>query len=177
MTDEELVYLIREKNEDAEYLFMKRYESIIPKISFAAVGHFANDSEVISTAYIVLMQCVYSYDDILNNNFKAYFSMCLRRRLNSLLKKYRYSEKSRWNYNYLDLADVEISDYTLNDPVQKYIFEEEKGTIVQALTPLEKRIFIAYVEGYQALEIALDESVPIKKVYNTIHKVRKMLKR
>lgn len=177
MTDEELVYLIREKNEDAEYVFMKRYERIIPKISYTAVGSFANDSEVLSTAYIVLMQCVYSYDDILNNNFKGYFSMCLKRRLNSLLKKYRYSEKSRWNYNYLDVTDVEISDYTLNDPVQKYIFEEEKGMIGKALTPLEQRIFFAYVEGYQSPEIALEERVPIKKVYNTIHKVRKMLKR
>lgn len=176
MSDEELVYLMREKNEDAETLFMQRYDSLIQKMSFKAVGYYAHDSEVKSMAYIVLMQCIQSYDDILNNLFSTYYQTCLRKRLNSLLKRNRYSEKSKWNYSYQDITEIEVKDYTLHDPIQKYIVEEVCEEVVNYLTPVERRVFQQCVEGYNSTEIAEREGVNIKKVYNTVHKIRKMLK-
>lgn len=176
MTDEELVYLMREKNEDAESIFVKRYERVIQRLSFSTVGHFAHDSEVKSTAYMVLMQCIQSYDEKLNSLFMTYYHTCLKKRLNSLLKQYRYSEKRRWLYDYQDIHEVEVGDYTLHDPIQNYIVDEEYHVLKAYLNDLEWRIFQMCTEGYKSAEIADVLNIQIKKVYNTVHKIKKMLK-
>lgn len=177
MTDEELVYLMREKNEDAESIFMKKYENVIQRISFTAVGYFAHDNEVKSTAYFVLMQCVQSYDEKLNNLFITYYNTCLRNRLKSLLRRYHYGEKNQWIHTYQDITEMEVKDYTLHDPLQQYIVEEQKTEVLAYLNVIEKAVFHKTIEGYNSAEIAMSENVPIKKVYNTIYKVKKMLKK
>lgn len=176
MSDEELIYLIREKNEDAEQLFIQKYEKVIQRTSFASVGYFAQDNEVKSMAYMVLMQCVQSYDGMLNSLFGTYYNTCLRNRLKSLLRQYRYGVKRQWMYNYQDITEIEVSDCTLHDPVQQYIAEEVWNDVSDNLSPLEQTIFQQSLDGYNSAEIAQSAAISIKKVYNTMHKVKKMLK-
>lgn len=177
MSDEELIYLMREKNEDAELLLVEKYDKIIQRTSFLTVGYFAYDSEVKSTAYAVLMQCVQSYDDKLNSLFGTYYTFCLKNRLRSLLKQYRYGVKRHWMYDYQDITEIDVKDHMLNDPIQRYIVEETCADIVAHLKPLECAIFEKSREGYTSAEVAELEGVSVKKVYNTIHKVKKMLKK
>lgn len=177
MTDEELIYLMREKNEDAEQLFIEKYDKVIQRTSFLTVGYFAQDSEVKSMAYTVLMQCVQSYDEKLNNLFATYYTFCLKNRLKSLLKQYRYGVKRQWTYDYQDITEIEVKDYTLNDPIEQYIAEETYANISLHLKPIEQNIFEKTRDGYTSVEVAELEGVSVKKVYNTMYKVKKMLKK
>lgn len=177
MSDEELVYLIREKNEDAETLLVEKYEKIIQRVSYATVGYFAQDNEVKSMSYIVLMQCIQSYDEKLNSLFITYYNICLRNRLKSLLKQYRYGVKRQWMYDYQDITEVEVKDYTLCDPIQAYIIADTCSDIIAHLSQLEQSIFQQSLDGYSSNEIAINENIPVKKVYNTMHKIKKMMKK
>lgn len=177
MSDEELIYLMREKNEDAELLFVEKYEKIIHRTSFLTVGYFAQDSEVKSMAYTVLMQCVQSYDEKLNSLFSTYYTFCLKNRLRSLLKQYRYGVKRQWTYDYQDITEIEVRDHTLNDPLQQYIAEEMYTGVLENLKPQECAIFEKTRDGYTSAEVAELEGVSVKKVYNTMYKVKKLLKK
>ena len=189
-TDNEMLYMIEEENEDAVLSLIDKYDSIINKIVKKYYNRNVNlgidEKDLYQEGLLGLLEAINRYDKNKEVLFKTYASKCIETNIITFIRKCARKKHSVLNDSVsLDKEIDEDNDvYTLIkdeefNPEERILFnsiiEETKGKLKETLTDFEYKVFILNVKDYKAKEIADITNKDIKSVFNALQRIRKKL--
>jgi len=169
--DNELIYLIKNNNEQANNLLIKKYENYIHS-RIHELG-LENHEDCFQEGLIVLFNAVNNFNEDYNKSFTKYFEVLLNNKLIDL--KRRQIKES----NYFVLMDVFELDYC------NYLNEESSlieynncDALIAKLSFVEKSVFYDYFLCNLSIdEIALRQKTNKKNIYYIIYRIKKKIKK
>ena len=183
--DYELIYRIREENEDeALQDILQKYLPIIKSIAFSLKETFnylsLDEEDLIQEGRIALVEAVRTFDTTKEVLFYTYVILLIRR---SMLNYVRFLNAKKntvinFSYDYLDYENFLIDEVNLPD---NYVLEEELFNYLtefkNSLTFEEALIFEMRFNSFSYDEIANFLEISKKRIDNTMNKIRKKLKK
>ena len=123
--DYELIYMVRENNEDSEDLLINKYIPIIMNISNYYYDRYSNygydRDDFIQEGYFGFLKAIKKYDEKKNALFYTFLVLCLHRTLITFCNRISNSKKNI-NGIYLDsIDDVDVADKTC-DTEQYFLY-------------------------------------------------------
>ena len=185
ISDDELIYLAREKNQYAEDILYSRYYKninyFLKEIYSYKEAYYDND-DLKQIALLKFISCVEKYDED-NGNFYSFCKLVIKRSIFDYLKIENkkiidYSLNNFINDNedimYIDLICEHSIEY---DKVKNDVINEEtKEKIFSLLEDNERRILEYKLMGYSYKEISLVFDKPIKFIDNQLVKIKNKIK-
>lgn len=191
-TDSKLIYMVNENNEDAKDYLYKKYSPLIHKeinrISRDAFRCGIEYSDLTQEAMLAFSEAIRDYDDHLDVKFITFATLCIKRRLINLMRKYNTNKQKIINNQvYLDnsidgynesLKEL-ISDKKGKEPLNKLITDESLKEVnqimIDKLSLSEKKALIGSINGLSINDIAEQLNMTTKQVYNLIYRARKKI--
>ena len=192
-TDEQLIDMIKDGNEDALNILIDRYQKFVRMNTnkYFLIGSDSND--VFQEGMIGLYLAIKNYSPDKETTFKTFAKMCIDRQLISALKS-----ANRQKYNILNNAisiNSELDDDTSNsnemitvvknsnaeDPLDIILdaeyYKKVKEDIYSQLSNKEKNVLDEYLEGKSYAEIAQKLECNTKSVDTALSRIKKKANR
>ena len=189
LEDETLAVMAKAENEESEAALeelLKRYKSAVNSI---ARGYFlsgGDTDDLLQEGMIGVFKAIASYNGAAA--FKPYAYKCIKTGILSAIKKSNRNKNKPLN-NFISLS-AELGDDADKrelmrgeeiDPEEAYINKEaEKELIAEiksALSELEYRVLLLYLQGFSYDDIAARTKKNVKSVDNTVQRIRKKIDR
>ena len=185
--DNELTYLLKDKNEIAQDVLYEKYkfiiDSIINKYRRVLLAYSIDFEEARQEANLAFSYAIYNYDEKKAASLNTFITLCVERKIRNLIKS-RETIKSRVQSETISLNNNDINlENILGDekyePLKtietidmlKYINNEVK-TI---LSIKELEVYNLLIQGLDYHEIATILNKTDKQIDNTIQRIRKKL--
>lgn len=178
--DYELLYMIRQKDETAFTILINKYENLAWMLIYKYIGTCKTGllaDDYMQMARLKLLQAVDDYREDQESSFCHYFCRIFRNHLIDCYRR-RMHDLQPISLDFQIREDDAV--YCLMDFIEKpqenfavsYEFAHRLKTQKAQLKPLEKQIVDLRALGYTYRQIADILNVNIKKVDNTLQKVR-----
>ena len=179
-TDEELIRLTAQKNNDAFVELASRYLWLIrAKARQCEVPAFDTD-DLSQEGLIGLYDAAVTFDPNGAASFKTYAGVCISNRFTSVLRKQTGLKNKPLN-DFVSIFDESSVAGLSNDDMETMVLFREMlaGVLSQVknlLSEQEQKVLAMYLGGYNRKEIAQVLSLPLKSVDNTMQRVRRKFK-
>lgn len=190
--DQELIYLIGERNEEASDILYNKYKNLIN----LKVKKYVNKAKKVGLEYndlfqegmLGLSEAIKCYKDIKNTKFSSFANLCIDRQLYSAIVRADRKKHTILNESYsLDFETVEdgksLLDFLFDknsDPSLKIEYSESKKYLLNYLdsnlTELEKKVLELRIKGYEYKEIANKLDKSYKSVDSALQRIRNKIK-
>lgn len=179
--DYELLYLIRQKDEMAFTVLMNKYEETASMLIKKYVGSYntgLSNEDYLQMARLKLVQTIEDYREDQESSFYHFFCSVFH---NLLIDCYRQSAHERRVVSLDYCIQEDDGSYCLLDIMEKpnesfavsYEFQYRVNSRKEILSNMEKRILDLRALGYTYRQIADTLHIKVKKVDNTLQKIRK----
>ena len=190
INDNELIFMVKEQDEDAQNILFNKYyffiRKIINKYHRICYSIGVDIKDLLQESLIGFYDAINSYKEDYNTNFKTFLTLCIERRLNNIIRYYN-SNKQKTLSNYLTIEKIEelnlskiISDNNKNDPLnlinENEILYENLTSIKKVLSKQELKVFSLLINGFSYKDISLKLNITYKAVNSTIFRIRKKIK-
>lgn len=166
--DNELLYLIKEKEDSALEIIYQKYIPMIKKRIGDFKIKYKNYDDFFQEGLITLKKAIETYKEEYGKTFNKYFDLLIQRRFIQLLKK-----ESKYFYNVSVVEDVD----TL------VCLEERKEVVTlneidtSNLSLFENQVMeMIYNDNMKALEVSEQLKCDIRKVYNAVSRAKQKIK-
>ena len=191
MTDEEILELIKSKDEEAlEYLICKYKDVVNSKVNkYFIIG--AEKEDIIQEGLIGLYKAIKDFNATKQNSFKSFANLYIERQLITAIKSSNRQKHIPLN-SYLSLNmnayenedgnnDTEVMDVfdanVVEDPLdtitKKEYMTNVENVIDTHLSNFERKVLGRYIQGDSYITIAEKLDAPVKSVDNAIQRIRK----
>lgn len=191
--DNEVVNMVCD-NEEATDLLYEKYKYIIDILlsKYRAVLKYHNlDAlEVRQDAIIAFMDAINNYNQEKNASLPTFITICVNRKIQNVIRKSStikeivLRESFSLDYTYGDDDETTLADIIIEEnsnPELKVINKENYNILVskidESLSPFEKEVFDLMINSFQTEEISKLLNEPVKKIYNTTHRIRDKIKK
>lgn len=191
--DNEVVNMVCD-NEEATDLLYEKYKYIIDILlsKYRAVLKYHNLDvlEVRQDAIIAFMDAIKNYNQEKNASLPTFITICVNRKIQNVIRKSStiketvLRESFSLDYTYGDDDETTLADIIIEEnsnPELKVINKENYNILVskidESLSPFEKEVFDLMINSFQTEEISKLLNEPIKKIYNTTHRIRDKIKK
>ena len=190
-SDEALLALLRQGDEDAEWELYDRYKPLVRARArtFFLVG--ADNEDLVQEGMLGLYKAVCEYDPTKNAAFRSFAELCITRQILTAIKGATRKKHQPLNtYVSLNqpvyepgstdrtLMDV-LSGMGVSDPEEMLIGRENMEAmardIEEKLSSLEKQVLGLYLKGLSYQQIGQFLNKPPKSIDNAIQRVKKKL--
>lgn len=193
VNDYELIYYVRQNDEESQALLIKRYHRTIWAIIHALVPSprpsYIDLDDLYQEGLIGLLEAVNNYKENMDASFGTFARVCVEREIRSLLRKYRSGSYSLLsNAVSLDMSVSEDENVVLMDTVActksdfdpvyaSYVSwaKDQVPYIRSTLSELEWKVYQLSCLGYSYREISTRLSCSEKDVDNILQKIKKKL--
>ncbi|MCI5552929.1 MAG: sigma-70 family RNA polymerase sigma factor [Tenericutes bacterium] len=175
--DNELIYLAREQNEIAYEILQKKYTPIILKEAknfknvYPNIGLELND--YILEGRFALDKAIYYFDEKYDNLFFTYAVNCIHLGLLTFIRK----NKKDYCLN----SALELSEEIIYKKEEHYFHhlqaKNEIEKLISKLKQIEIKILFLKLKGYSYQMISSKLDIPVKKVDNTLSKIRNIVQK
>ncbi len=184
LSDEELVSLVRENNQEAIGVLIERYKYMVRAFSRSFYLSGGDNEDLIQEGMIGLVKAINSYNG--KASFKSYAYICVKSSILTAVKNYSCLKHSPLN-NYISLSGTDGSDADKNeimiasctDPETLFIdgeaASEFKKKLKDILSSYEYRILTIYLQGYSYEEIAFKLKKNVKSIDNALQRIRRKI--
>ncbi len=174
LSDEQLVALAREKNEEAFTHLVSRCSGMLKSLSAKYCRDLSESEDLVQEGLLGLLSAVQTYRPSAEVAFQTYAYACARNRMVSALRR-----RNGLPVQSLDGED-ELSDLIGGtDPVSLLVRQEEieqlNKRLRNGLSSLEYRVLMARLSGYSYREIAKYLNITEKAVDNAHQRLRRKL--
>lgn len=190
--DSELMYLISENNEEANNIIFKKYSSVIDlyakKYLNLVDGKGMDYNDLYQEGLIALNEAINKYKEQKNIKFSSFASVCIERKMVSLVRMASRKKHSILNDSYsLDYKKEDDSESFINllqsnkDNVEDILISKEStmqiiNKINTSLSNLEKKVYELRLNGYSYEMIAKEMGKTPKAIERTLDRIRNKLK-
>ena len=177
INDNELIYLIKEKDDYSMKLLFNKYKPIVFRICSAyyikmkKYGIEFND--LIQEGYYALYKASRMYNSYSDVKFYTYFCNSIRNHLSSYYRNLSVKKHSILNNSY-SLDEINYNNYYIE---KNYMFDKDNFINIKNLFGFEHSIvFELRYNGFNYKEIAKLLDIPISTVDGRLCKIRKTLR-
>lgn len=188
--DEKIVALASEGNKAAEEYLIQKYKNFVKAKarSYFLIG--ADKEDIIQEGMIGLFKAIRDFKPDKQSSFRAFAELCVTRQIITAVKTATRQKHIPLN-SYVSLNKPiydEESDRTLldvitgsriTDPEELLINREEfndmEGKMGEILSPLERYVLVAYLDGKTYQEIAAILQRHVKSIDNALQRVKRKL--
>ena len=190
--DYELLYLVKEENEDAKNIFYEKYR---PLIEMKAKKYYSMSknkgfelNDLIQEGMIGLSSAIHDYDEEKDAKFYTFAIICIERQMTSFIRNVNRQKHQALNnsipidetYTKTGRSLMEIlNDTSAKDPEESFILIEEqeeiKNKMSKYLSNKERDVFDLRLEGFSYQEIALLLNMSPKAVDGAISRIKQKL--
>ena len=179
INDDELIYMIRENDDESINIMFNKYKPIINKVCSSyydfARKHGVEYSDLIQEGNISLYKAYSSYNSYSNNTFYTYFLRCLNNHLNSYCRDISVKKHDSLNNSISINLDIDISKYIKKD--NNYIPYEDDFVYIKNLFEFDYSIiFELRYNGFSYKEISNLLDIPISTIDGRLSRIRNILK-
>jgi len=193
ISDYELIYYVRQKDEESQLLLIQRYHrtiwAIIHSIIPSPKPAYIDLDDLYQEGLIGLLEAVDNYKEDKEASFGTFARVCVEREIRSLLRKYRSGSYSLLSKAMsLDMSVSEDDNVVLMDTVacSKTDFDPVYASYVswakdqipfirKTLNEEEWTVYRLHALGYSYKEISKQVKCSEKDVDNILQKIRKKL--
>lgn len=192
-SDEHLVSLISENNDDAKDELYRKYSGMIHKelnqVKRSAYALGIEWQDLMQEALLGFSNAINSFRDEEDAKFSTYATLCVRRKLINYINKFttqkNYTMKSAISLdNTLEDSDTNymsfLQDNSGREPLNKMMIDESlkevSNKFKNILTDEEKTIIDYATDGKKPEEIANLTNKSVKQVYNILYRARNKIK-
>ena len=192
MEDEEIALLAQQGDEEASAYLLNKYKNFVRSKahSYFLVG--ADHEDIVQEGMIGLFKAIRDFRPDKLASFHAFAEICITRQIITAIKTATRQKHIPLNsYIYLNKPiDEDESERTLMDvitgsraldPEELLIGQESmsriESRIDEVLSPLERRVLDAYLDGKSYQEIAEAEGRHVKSIDNALQRVKRKLER
>ncbi len=178
LSDIELISLIRNGSEKAFNLLIRQYSGLVSAMCSRYYSPFFSREDWFQEGMIGLLDAVRSYSTNGTAAFSTYAAICIKNRLNSVLKK-----NSAMHFD----AELSVLQYShelvsaVESPEASFIQNESYGFFTKSFSELlsktEQQVFKYYLSGYSYKEIAYLSGICEKSVDNALCRAKQKLKK
>lgn len=189
LSDNEIIKLIRDNNDDAMEYMLKKYSGVVKKEIRTVYLIGAEMDDLAQEGMIGLFKAIRDYDQEKGASFHTFATLCVRRQINTAIsasnrKKHTplnnsipiYYENDDEEYNMLN--DFEARNAEFN-PENLILIKEQHDMMLEeiknALSKMEKMVFDMYLEGLSYADIAKSLGKTEKSVNNSLQRIRSKL--
>lgn len=177
VNDNELIYMVRESDEEARNKIIKKYMPIIKKLAYDYYQAYkekgAEMDDFIQEGMIALNKAINTYNDIGDVKFYSYACLCIKRNFITFCRN--ISSKKHYFLNN-SLRDEEIY---LSCRAKETIFNEgEEKEFIKLKNDFDIKyslVFELRFNGFSYLEIANLLDIPISTVDSRMNKIKRSL--
>lgn len=192
LTDEQIVDLCHQGNQDAEEYLLNKYKNFVraKARSYFLIG--ADHEDIVQEGMIGLYKAIRDYKPEKLSSFRAFAELCITRQIITAIKTATRQKHIPLN-SYVSLNKPlydEESDRTLldvimegriSDPEEMIINRENLGNIhnriKEVLSSLEQEVLRAYLDGKSYQEIAESLGRHVKSIDNALQRVKRKLEK
>jgi RNA polymerase sporulation-specific sigma factor len=192
MDDESIVELAASGDKDAQEYLVHKYKNFVKARarSYFLIG--ADKEDIIQEGMIGLFKATRDYKPDKQSSFRAFAELCITRQIITAVKTATRQKHIPLN-SYVSLNKPvfdEESDRTLmdlisgsriTDPEELIIGQEEfddiEGKMGEILSPLERQVLMAYLDGKSYQEMAAILNRHAKSIDNALQRVKRKLER
>lgn len=189
-TDEELILLIRNGNEDATEYLLKKYTPLVRKSSRTLYLIGADTEDLSQEGMIGLFKAIQNYQEDTTASFYTFARLCIDRQIYSAIKASNRKKHSPLNsyisfYSQLNEDDAPLIDNLEadnNSNPEQIILERENAShfmdLLQShLSKMEKAVLPLYLDGQSYADIAASLNKPMKSIDNAIQRIREKVRK
>lgn len=190
--DNELLYLIGERNEDATNILYEKYKNIIG-IKVKKYLKYASKigleySDLYQEGMLGLSEAIEGYKESKETKFSTFANLCIERQIFSILTK-----GSRKKHNILNESLSLDNTYDDNVSLLNFVFDRDSDpsiylenkesieelykNIVNNLTELEKEVFNLKLKGFNYKEISEILNKSYKSVDTALQRIKTKIKK
>ncbi len=189
--ENELVSMICENSEEAKDALYEKYgylvKVIISKYKKTFYGLGLDIKEATQEALLGFSTALVTYQEESETTLATFISICIERRILNYIRQ-ETTQKKQCEKNSLSLDTEEENGKNLLDFIGdiKYnpsnLLEESenfkilKTKIEESLSPSEKDVYYLLINGFKDNEISEILKKDIKKIYNTVHRIKNKIK-
>lgn len=182
VNDYEVMYLIRENDEEAKGLLYKKYGSVIKKIALKyldfASKHGVEFDDLVQEGYIAFFQAVETYDENGGALFFSYVSLCVNRHLITYCRNLCSKKHFILNNSISDDSIVEIKD-EFSNPENIFLDRLAEDRFIYYKNHFDVKyssVLELRYNGFSYKEISTLLDIPISTVDGRIYRIRKYFK-
>ena len=169
LSDEQLIELYSEGNEEACDVLLERYKNLVRKKARAMYIAGGDSDDLIQEGMIGLYKAIRDYDPHKTASFMTFASMCINRQMCTAVSTEGAEEGET------TLSDVLVSEKEQN-PEEMYIDMESAGDIEDrlnaSLSELERQVLRYFMLGERCVEIAARLGKSPKAVDNALQRIK-----
>ena len=188
--DYELLYLIKEENEDAKNMFYEKYRPMVEMKAKKYFSQLQNNgyelNDLIQEGMIGLSSAIKDYKQDEKTKFITFANVCIERRMINFIREINRQKHQALNSSLsIDNTNVSgmsllnvLSDDSYNPESSFMILEEQeqlKDAMKKNLTDFEKEVFDLRFEGFTYQEIAILLNKSIKSIDGTIRRIKQKI--
>lgn len=181
--DYELVYMVRENDDDSKSILFKKYNPVIISIAnefYERYKNFGYDyDDFYQEALVSFQKAIIAYDENKDILLYTFINMCIRRNLQSFCRNISTNKKNILMSSYVDIADYDIPDDKSNieDTFNYMAFSDICKGAIYDLPSDVGTVMELKINGFNYREIATLLDVPSSTVEFKIRKGKRILKR
>ena len=179
--DYELIYMVRDNNDNFANILYEKYMPILKKISYEYYQKFDSYGydydDFLQEAFVAFQKSLISFDENKNNLFYSFVILCVRRSLMSFCRNISSKKNNLSNKYFLDIEDVFVVDDKSNvlDMIhQKEIYQIFRDIIFDFSLEVSS-ILELKINGFSYREIGSLLDIPSSSVEFKSRKARKRL--
>ncbi len=179
LTDEELVSLYREGNQEAAAYLIRKYKPLVLRISGARFLAGGDHDDLIQEGMIGLFKALRDYDSGREASFLTFASLCIDRQMLSAIEAAGRGKNRPLNDAvYLGEEELECAEKQFRESPEKIVIDREGADerirlLRTKLSSFEKKVLDLYLTGMDYHEIADVLGKPPKSVDNALQRIRK----
>lgn len=192
VNDNEMLYLIGEKDEEAEKVLFGKYRNLIiklaPKYLSFVESRGGDFDDLVQEGYIGLYSAIKNYHQENQAIFYTFARICIERQMTTYCKRLSTNKQEVLNYSYsLDITPDEVRDPYIeviasneDSPYEKLILSEHIQQIIDFKNSLPKEmacVFELRLNGFTYQEIATLLGLAKSKVDSALCQIRMRLSR
>lgn len=180
--DYELIYMIRENDEDINEFLYSKYSSVVKKIS-SKYYLYARDrgvefDDLVQEGYIGLSSAINSFKENMDSTFYTFACLCIERQIRTFCKKVGSNKQEILNQalsrDYDNLVQIYSSSYLSFD--KEFMSKESFVSYKNLFSLKHSTVFELRYNGFSYQEISELLDIPINTVDSRLCKIRKVLK-
>ena len=184
-----MLFLVNEKNENAEEILINKYKNLINKYieeyKEIATQNGLEECDIYQEGLLGLINAIKTFDQSKEASFYTYANICIKTKIQTAIRN-SYSKKHIILNQSVSLDNLINSDATnfydiicdnKNDLSERLLKKEEHeqlfSRIKASLTPFEKEVLKLKINSYSNEEIAIKLKKNKRSIENAINRIRK----
>ncbi len=190
ITDEQLVNLAQEGNENAEEFLIRKYKNVVRSKAHLYFMLGADSEDIVQEGMIGIFKAIRSYDNTKQASFHTFAEICINRHIITAIKRAARLKHSPLNTSISlskPLSESEpdttleeiLSSNSNTDPEALFLLKENMGYIEgngsEIFSDLELSVWNEYMKGKPYLQIAEITGKSPKTIDNAIQRTKRKI--